>query len=70
MGKAKFISLELWKNADNDTRILQVARREYLALSHSAGGTAGGNHTVHVSIPIHERRERIGAIATPSYCPP
>ncbi len=28
--------LELWKNADNDVPILQVARREYLALSHSA----------------------------------
>ena len=28
--------LELWKNADSDIPILQVARREYLALSHSA----------------------------------
>lgn len=27
---------ELWKNADSDIPILQVARREYLALSHSA----------------------------------
>lgn len=27
---------ELWKNADNDIPILQAARREYLALSHSA----------------------------------
>ena len=30
---------ELWKNADNDIPILQVARREYLALSHSARQT-------------------------------
>jgi hypothetical protein len=30
--------LELWKNADSDIPILHVARREYLALSHSAAG--------------------------------
>lgn len=28
--------LELWKNADSDIPILRMARREYLALSHSA----------------------------------
>jgi len=32
---------QLWKDADNNIPILQVARREYSALSHSAGGTAG-----------------------------
>ncbi len=43
---------QLWKDADNNIPILQVARREYLVLSHLRG-TAGRNHTVHTSIPIH-----------------
>jgi DNA-binding winged helix-turn-helix (wHTH) protein/Flp pilus assembly protein TadD len=44
---------QLWKDADNNIPILQVSRREYLALSHSAGGTAGRHHTVRASLPTH-----------------
>jgi len=44
--------LQLWKNADNDIPILQTARREYLALSHSQG-TARKSHSTDVSLRIH-----------------
>ncbi len=42
---------QLWKNADKDIPTLQVARHEYLVLSHS-GGTRR-HRTADASVPIH-----------------